>query len=77
MYTYMCINLHYMTLPYLTLHCICIQEIGGHDDFMFQRGRQLTAYWLQQAVGDLSATHEVHISGPYVALVRKDRPVRT
>ena len=53
-----------------------MQEIGQHDDDMFENGGALTEMWLQMTMGDLIfKTHDVKIAVPYVALMRKDRRI--
>ena len=47
------------------------QEIGGHTDMFSERGGELIRLWLRLALGDLS-NHDVRITGPYVAMMRKD-----
>ena len=68
--------------------CVCgrvAQEIGGHAPHFFDQGEPLVDYWLQLVLGAcrgagspaaavvLGTTHQVCITGPYVAIVRKDR----
>ena len=69
-------GLQKMTPPLLQLMSMefdvtVLQEIGGHVDMQKPEASEWTKAWLQAALGDMTITHHVHITGPYVAMVRK------